>query len=285
MQFFKKFSLLLLCILCCSCEGRGLHYEHDTNPWSTSIHVLVVDPKQYQMIAVKAQGEEVSRETVASLVHQYGAIAGVNGGFWKLNGTPAGILKIQDHWYGTPIKPRGAIGWSADGKQVLMDRLLTNVQLKEVEDSSMIEVLPAPSYSYTTAEEWKKMDYIVGGTPLLISRRHVIEDYSCEQTLESFLTKRYPRTAIGIRENGDWVFVVVDVTYALAGGMTIKELADYMHQLGCIDALNLDGGSSSTMVIDGKVINNTWGEVYEDGKHVQAISDAILIMPKENPAP
>lgn len=52
-----------------------------------------------------------------------------------------------------------------------------------------------------------------------------------------------------------------------------------MLNLGCIEALNLDGGGSSTMVVEGIVINDPCGELKEDGKQVEAVSDAILIFP------
>lgn len=54
------------------------------------------------------------------------------------------------------------------------------------------------------------MDHIVGGTPILVSQGNLIEDFALEMTLHSFLVKCFPRTAVGIKENGDWVFVVVE---------------------------------------------------------------------------
>lgn len=59
----------------------------------------------------------------------------------------------------------------------------------------------------------------------------------------------------------------------------MKELAELMLELGCVEALNLDGGGSSTMVIDGMVINKPCGKIQEFGKQVEAVSDAILIFP------
>lgn len=50
-----------------------------------------------------------------------------------------------------------------------------------------------------------------------------------------------------------------------------------MFALGCMNALNLDGGGSSTMVVKGGVINQSCGDIQEDGKQVEAVSDAILI--------
>jgi exopolysaccharide biosynthesis protein len=278
-HFFIKIALFLW-IASIPSEIRGFSYEYISDGYFTSVHVLTVDPKEHVILPVKASGEEIARETVATLAKSYGASAAVYGGFWKANGNPAGILKINCLWYGTPIKPRGAIGWSLNGQRVLIDRILTNYHLKDCSDESAIEVIPMSTPPHTTPEEWRGLEHIVGGTPVLVRNGNVIEDYSLEQTLESFLVKKHPRTAVGIRDSGEWVFVVVDGRlYGFLGGMTIKELAELMLDLGCIEALNLDGGRSSTMVVNGIVINDPCGGLREDGKQVEAVSDAILIFP------
>lgn len=253
-------------------------YEHFSDGHFTSIHVLTVNPKEHAIMPVKATGDDIKRETVGTLAKRYQAVAAINGGFWKLNGNPAGILKIDHHLHGTPIKPRGAIGWASNGEIVIIDRVLTNYDLNNCPDESLIEIFPVSDPPHTTSEQWKNVDHVVGGTPVLIIMGNKIEDYSPEQTLESFLIKKHPRTAVGIKGNGDWVFVVVDGRfYGIYGGMTIRELADFMFDLGCIEALNLDGGGSSTMVVDGIVINEPCGSIQENGKQVEAVSDAILI--------
>lgn len=70
--------------------------------------------------------------------------------------------------------------------------------------------------------------------------------YDADQT-------RGPRTAIGITPAGEWVLVVVDGRTEMAHsvGLTLEELARLMHALGCVHAVNLDGGGSSVMVIEG----------------------------------
>ena len=278
-HLFIKIALFLW-IACIPSEIRGFSYEYISDGYFTSVHVLIVDPKEHLILPVKASGEEIAREPVATLARIYGAAAAVNGGFWKVNGNPAGILKINCLWFGTPIKPRGAIGWSLNGQRVLIDRVLTNYHLQDCPNESEIEVIPMSTPPHTTSEQWRELEHIVGGTPVLVRNGNIIEDYSPEQTLESFLVMKHPRTAVGIRDNGEWVFVVVDGRfYDSLGGMTIKELAELMLNLGCIEALNLDGGGSSTMVVDGIVINDPCGELTEDGKQVEAVSDAILIFP------
>jgi exopolysaccharide biosynthesis protein len=62
--------------------------------------------------------------------------------------------------------------------------------------------------------------------------------------------------------------------------MTIHELADFMIKLGCLHALNLDGGGSSTMVYEGLVKNTPYGEEINDKQTNRLVSDAILILPK-----
>lgn len=279
-QILIKLTFFLLFSICSPSQISGFSYEYFSDGYFISIHVLIVDPKEHVIMPVKASGEEIARETVAALAKHYGAVAAVNGGFWKLDGSPAGILKINGQWYGTPIKPRGAIGWTLNGQQVLIDQVLTNYSLKECEDPSNIEVIPVSNPPHTVSEDWKGIEHIVGGTPVLVTEGNLIEDYTSEQTLESFLINKHPRTAVGIRENGEWVFVVVDGRFnGFLGGMTIAEMADLMLELGCIEALNLCGGCSSTMVIEGAVINEPCGEIQEEGKLVQAVSDAILIFP------
>lgn len=67
---------------------------------------------------------------------------------------------------------------------------------------------------------------------------------------------RHPRTALGWNKE-DFFLVQVDGRQpSLSVGMTLPELSDYLLKLGCQEALNLDGGGSSTMWIDGQVMNN-----------------------------
>ncbi|MFS8564059.1 MAG: phosphodiester glycosidase family protein [Rhabdochlamydiaceae bacterium] len=104
----------------------------------------------------------------------------------------------------------------------------------------------------TSPEEWESFNYIVGGTPLLLYNGIQVTDFTSEQTISTFISNKHARTAIGILPNGNWLFVVVDKTHFF-DGMTIYELTDFMAKLGCVHALNLDGGGSSTMVCEGVI--------------------------------
>lgn len=92
----------------------------------------------------------------------------------------------------------------------------------------------------------------VGGTPILIKdgRRWFAD------TPTQFVRGRHPRTAVGWNDGGDvWLVVVDGRRPDHSVGMTLVELADFMLELGATDAINLDGGGTSTFVADGEVAN------------------------------
>jgi len=256
---------------------EGIEYQHITTSVPQSIHVLVVNPESYCLRPAKALDKCVGRETVLSLADRKGAIAAVNGGFFAIggyhDGSPCGILKIDGQWYGLPLHPRGAIGWTDREQKPIFDQLLAHIE--------GIDVFVESQTGSTTSEQWDSMDHIVGGTPLLIQNGKRNSNFVSERTISTFLTDRHARTAVGLLPNGYWLFVVVDGKQPdLSLGMTMDELADLMQELGCIAALNLDGGGSSTLVYEGQVINHPLGDGDADDDQLsllRPVSDAILI--------
>jgi hypothetical protein len=95
----------------------------------------------------------------------------------------------------------------------------------------------------------------VGGQPVLLRGGRIAPDIR-EGIAPSFGERRHPRTAIGIAPGGRLLWVTVDGRQApYSDGMSLEELADLMARLGAQDAINLDGGGSTTMVIRGAVAN------------------------------
>ena len=84
-----------------------------------------------------------------------------------------------------------------------------------------------------------------------------------------------PRTAIGYLGKNHYVFVVSDGRTGESAGLSLYELAEFMQSLGVVDAYNLDGGGSSTMVFKGEVVNTptTNGHSTEE----RAVSDILYI--------
>jgi hypothetical protein len=118
---------------------------------------------------------------------------------------------------------------------------------------------------------WANVFDAVGGGPLLVQDGRIVGQCSsgCGAA---------PRTGVGVTASGKILLVVVDGRQARWSlGPTAVEFAQIMRDLGAVTALNLDGGGSSEMVVDGKVMNRP-----SDG-HERAISNAILILPGHDP--
>jgi exopolysaccharide biosynthesis protein len=179
----------------------------------------------------------------------------------------------------SPIPPHGwLLSSGKPGDLEFWNTIPSNASLELT-----VDIIPQSISPYTSSKQWEKLDNIVGGTPVLIRHGKIIKDFTLEKTREDFLTKRHARTAVGVLADKRWIFVVVDGKqpgYSL--GMTMTELAELMHSLGCIDALNLDGGGSSTMFFNDQVVNQAYGDddEGEGRKTVRKVSNAILILKK-----
>ena len=99
---------------------------------------------------------------------------------------------------------------------------------------------------------------LVGGLPQIIKDGINIAHSQAlkEGANEKFSLTRHPRTAIGYsRDKAKLYLITVDGRQKCSAGMTLNELSEFMLFLGCYNALNLDGGGSTTLVINDKIIN------------------------------
>ena len=105
-----------------------------------------------------------------------------------------------------------------------------------------------------TNPDWNGVKHIISGGPYLIKNGEIYVDVTEEKL--SAITGRNPRTAIGITEDKNLILITVDGREENSVGMTLTELANYMKSIGCVEAMNLDGGGSSVMYIRGNIVNN-----------------------------
>ncbi len=102
--------------------------------------------------------------------------------------------------------------------------------------------------------EWENIDHIISGGPYLIKDGEIYIDVTAQKL--GAITGKNPRTAIGYTANNEFIMVTVDGREKASVGMTLGELARMMKSFGCINAMNLDGGGSSVMYVNGKVVNS-----------------------------
>ncbi len=102
----------------------------------------------------------------------------------------------------------------------------------------------------------------MGGSPILIQdHKKMVSDQG----------DRHPRTAIGWNDKHFFMVVVDGRQPLISVGMSLKELTELMDKLGCIQALNLDGGGSSTFWLGGRTLNSC-----SDGKE-RPIANALIL--------
>jgi len=118
---------------------------------------------------------------------------------------------------------------------------------------------------------WDNVMEAVGGGPWLLRNGKPRIDNAAENLPLGFDTTRHPRTAAGVTASGELLLVTVDGRQTISQGMTLPELAELMKSLGTVDAINLDGGGSTTLSIRGLVINSPC-----EGKE-RPVADALLI--------
>ena len=94
---------------------------------------------------------------------------------------------------------------------------------------------------------------------------------------DKFNTNRHPRTAVGRRPDGTVLLVVADGRNAQAAGLSMSELQQVMAALGCRDAVNLDGGGSTTMVVRGQVVNHPSDNKQFDPAGERVVANAIVV--------
>lgn len=94
----------------------------------------------------------------------------------------------------------------------------------------------------------------IGGSPVIVEDGRPVPIAADT----SFVRGRHPRTIVGQTADGDTLLVTVDGRQpGYSEGMSLAEAADLMVRLGAVEAINLDGGGSTTFVTDGRVVNRT----------------------------
>ena len=100
---------------------------------------------------------------------------------------------------------------------------------------------------------WENVNHIISGGPYFVKDGNVYVDIKDQKLLA--IGGRNPRTAIGYTKDNRFIIVTADGREGSSIGMTLTELAQYMQKLGCINAMNLDGGGSTVMYVKGMITN------------------------------
>lgn len=243
----------------CRFEGQQLFASNQ------QIFVLEIpDTAQYTL----AFAHEPRRTKTSEMARRHGAVAALNGSFFDMDQHfPICYLRIDSV----------DIGENTPGKDTVNRKYYQYGTLCLCGDS----VLILKTDSSRHWEEGLSFPNIMTAGPLLIW--HDTLQYMRDD--RTFVTNRHNRTAVGIREDGTVLLFVADGRAKEAEGLSLTELQQLLRWLGCRDALNLDGGGSSTLYLN---IGNYQGVANcpsDNGRFDHAgersVSNAVLIMKNE----
>lgn len=195
-------------------------------------------------------------ETTSTIARKAGAVAAINGGGF-----------IDENWTGTGGVPTGII--YHDGNLVY-DQLKDDKVKQDTAGFTKDGMLIVGMHSVSQLKGYGIKEAITFGPALIVNGKPTITEGDGGVGFA-------PRTAIGQRADGAVVMLVIDGRDPLRGiiGATLRDVQDILFkQFSCVNAVNLDGGSSATMVNGGKVINKP-----SDGLGERAVPTAFLVMP------
>lgn len=230
-------------------------------------------------------------EPASVILQRVGAVAGINGGFFG-SGQALGLVLIDGQILTPPLaalnragtayyatraafgldkKRQPATAWAYNWNGVLHGYPAPNPN-----QPGAPAPLPDPKNFSPAATPWKIWQAL-GGGPNLISQSAVNITYDAEVMFGSGVGSDNPdpRTAIGFTAAKHVIMFVVDGRQAASTGLSLPEVAQTLLALGCVEAINLDGGGSSTFVVNGKVLNNP-----SDGQE-RRVANVFAVVPAD----
>ena len=211
---------------------------------------------------------EPRRTKTSEMALKHDAVAAVNGSFFDMDlHFPVCFLRIDSV----------NLGENTPGKDTVNRKYYQYGTLCLNGDSVLIlKTKPARRW-----EESLSYPDIMTAGPLLIWH-DTLQPMRDDRT---FVTNRHNRTAVGIREDGTVLLLVADGRHKQAEGLSLTELQQILRWLGCRDALNLDGGGSTTMFLNigdyQGVVNCPSDNGRFDHEGERGVSNAVLVGPRE----
>lgn len=236
-----------------------------------AVQALRLDPRIVTLEIVRAVGQPPLETVPAIAARRPNAIAAINAGFFSLQtGRPTDLLKIDGEILRGTKRPRGAVGIleRPDLTVLLFDRL-------SVATSPGLDPDYKPLLG-SSPRDWARASDAISGAGLLMLDGRELTEWKAERIAAGFDTTRHPRTLIGSDADGAiWLVTVDGRNLSLSLGMSFTELQRLAKRLGLWSALNLDGGGSTTMWVDGRIVNHP-----SDAGGVRKVGDAILVLPR-----
>ncbi len=248
---------------------EGINDQIPLKAWVAKVDLT----KENIFAKVLSSSDKDQLSTPLQFLNDNGAKIIINGGYFNSEKSPVehvGLLKTN----GKLIEPashsvfrdseryfisRGAFGITHSGKVDIAWCSTKNDSIFEWDRPlSNKPGNPNKNLPFSTANYWSVKEALHAG-PILISNGKIDLNIEDEVFFNTSIAGVQPRSSIGYTKDQHLVLMVVDGRQAESRGVYLEELAIMMSDFDCLEAVNLDGGGSSAMVADSRLLNRPVG--------------------------
>ena len=242
------------------------------------------------------------REPVSQMARRQNAFVAINGGYFDMQSVPSRTfsLVLQDNRVLVPniarvTRPGRKYDVTRSALGIRDDRTFDVAWIAQTKDdkgqtaiyrydaptpNTMTTPAAPPTTTFPTGAKVWDVQNAIGAGPTLISNNQIVDSFENEVFFGSGFTggDPYPRAAIGYTARNHLILFATDgkqPTHSV--GMTLRRLSDELQKIGCVEAMNLDGGGSETLVVNGVAINHP-----SDGQE-RNVSSMLAIVPSNLP--
>ncbi|MBR4775654.1 MAG: phosphodiester glycosidase family protein [Bacteroidales bacterium] len=226
-----------------------------------SIAYVRINPEAYELNIFCGEGEQA--DSTSALCMRNSAVAGINGSYFN----------VQELTHTTYVKDDRA----EVGETLPSEVFRTNGVFLSGEDGYEIDAADTVAVLQAGEKSWEAM----ASGPILIDDGKPIVYEEGIQGWEKFYNRRHPRTMVGKDAEGYLWLVAVDGRFDEGVGMTIAEMTELAQMLDLTDALNLDGGGSTTLwTLEKGVMNHPYDNKRYDHEGQRVVPNVIGVVKK-----
>jgi exopolysaccharide biosynthesis protein len=239
-------------------------------------------------IGVAAAGDDDGLATPTEMARSAGACALINGGFFRIDEAGRG------RHIGLLVRDRERVSSALEGVVWQQVRYPTARATIGADSAGILQIRwagtaddtirgfvrpfenalgrPAIAPGGRPGDAWFP-EWALSAGPVLLSEGEYRVTREEEAFFDAYIPRIHPRSAAGVTADGQLLLVVVDGRQKLSRGVRLEELAVILRDLGAVWAMNLDGGGSSALVVNGRLVNRPAGSNRE-----REIVSAITVM-------
>lgn len=242
-----------------------IHFENNQIFSSCQfINIIEIDKSSKHVIEIVASPVLIETSNLAK----------TNGGFCAINGS---FFKFEQ---GVNTKDYNSVDYIRKESKTLAPNTYAG-KSRSMHQRGALAIFNSNLY-ILKADELKEWERLIQAQEV-ITTGPVLRIGGVDEKLEqsSFYLTRHPRTAVAIKDDGTIMLFTVDGRAKESQGMTLEELQKTLRWLGAKDIINLDGGGSTTMFIDGfsdnGIVNNPSDNKIFDNKGERKVANIIMV--------